>query len=572
MNPVVSAQLKSFATENSESKGYKSDEFFEIYSIHSVLNGILTYNCDAFSAHLKGSEFGLDGIAIMVQNELCCDLDAATAALSNGKNHDIEFILFQSKTSEKLDYGDMSKFFDATVDFFNSDFAQPSTQITDLMEAKDAIYDSSLKKNPGIRLYYVTTGTNEISEQVEKLINATKTRLEGLSIFSNIHVSTIGAKDLQEGYRNATNSFSATLEILKPATLPEHPSVQQAFLGYVSAQELLKIVTINDDNGDGEIRVNRSVFFDNIRDYNEKSKINTSIIEELKKGNQNSFIFKNNGVTVVARDINRKGDKFEIEDYQVVNGCQTCNILIDAREHISDVFVPFRLIGSSDKDFTSTIIIGTNKQNEVKEDQFWALSPFMKDLEEYCQAQKDDAKLFIERRESQYRKSGIERTRIIKPGDLIKAMAGMFFFQPNRAARDYRGIKNEYSDKIFQSTHSVMPYHLAALGHYKFDYLVRNKKIDRAWNIYKYYVLSKIGRNATGGKDIFQLRKKDGDKICVDILKNLTDEDLFLNTVNGVGHYFDRRIVTEKLDTREKIRDWIRSDAVAKSFVTDLKP
>jgi hypothetical protein len=94
-----------------------------------------------------------------------------------------------------------------------------------------------------------------------------------------------------------------------------------------------------------------------------------------------SFIFKNNGVTVVAKEVNRKGDKFQLEDYQIVNGCQTYNILFQAGEGLENVNVPIRLIVSNDPEFVSTIIIGTNRQNEVKDDQFWALKPFMKDLE-----------------------------------------------------------------------------------------------------------------------------------------------------------------------------------------------
>ena len=143
---------------------------------------------------------------------------------------------------------------------------------------------------------------------------------------------------------------------------------------------------------------------------------------ELNEGAEESFVFKNNGVTVVARNISRKSNTFCLEDYQIVNGCQTTNILFLARDRIDGVNVPLRLIGSKDSDFVSTIIVGTNKQNEVKDDQFWALLPFMKDLEEYCRAQSDDKLILIERRENQYRNVKAERTRIFKPAELMKAI------------------------------------------------------------------------------------------------------------------------------------------------------
>src|SRR5690606_22393080 len=108
-----------------------------------------------------------------------------------------------------------------------------------------------------------------------------------------------------------------------------------------------------------------------------------SIISELESGGNASFVFKNNGITVVSKNIDRKGDVFSLEDYQIVNGCQTTNILAYIPDQAESIFVPLRLIGCSDTDFVSSVIIGTNRQNEVREDQFWALRPFMKDLEEY---------------------------------------------------------------------------------------------------------------------------------------------------------------------------------------------
>lgn len=439
MNPVVNAQLKAFAATH-PTNNMSENELFEVFSIHAVANGVLTDSIDPFLAHLSGDEFGLDGVAILVQGELCIDSDKVNELLATGKNHMVEFNLFQSKTSEKLDYGDLSKFFDGVYGFFDKSFLNPSEQLLDLMSASEVVYGAALKRNPTLRLFFVTTGSGEISAQICQLISLANTRLSDLSIFDEVQISIIGAKELQNGYRSATNSVSARIEINKPITLPDHPSVQQAFLGFVDAKQLVGLVTISTGD-DRDRRINKGVFFDNIRDFNAKSEINLSILKELKDGNPESFIFKNSGVTVVARDINRKGDIFELEDFQIVNGCQTSNILFLAGEHAEGVSVPFRLIGSNDPEFVSTIIVGTNRQNEVKEEQFWALTPFMKDLEEYCREQPADVRIFIERRENQYRNETVERTRVCKPSELVKSMAAMFLFQPHRSARDYRGIR-----------------------------------------------------------------------------------------------------------------------------------
>jgi AIPR protein len=77
--------------------------------------------------------------------------------------------------------------------------------------------------------------------------------------------------------------------------------------------------------------------------------------------------------------------------------------------------VPFRLIGSKDDDFVSSIIVGTNQQNLVRDEQFWALRPFMKSFEEYCRNLDPEEVIYFERRDNQYRNQDIERTRIMQP-------------------------------------------------------------------------------------------------------------------------------------------------------------
>ncbi|MGH6753228.1 MAG: hypothetical protein ACREDP_13770, partial [Bradyrhizobium sp.] len=47
----------------------------------------------------------------------------------------------------------------------------------------------------------------------------------------------------------------------------------------------------------------------------------------------------------------------------------------------------------------------------------------------------------------------VERTRVMQPSVLMKAVAACLLFQPQRAARDYRGILSEYAKTIFLDEH-----------------------------------------------------------------------------------------------------------------------
>ena len=570
MNPIVKAQLKTFKEMN-PNETLNESELFEVMSIFSVENGTLGENIDPFRAHLKGDEFGIDGVAISIQGTLCTDIDEAAEILALGKNHSSEFHFFQSKTSDKLDYGNISKFLDGIYDFFTNQSLVTGEQIESLIEVKDAIYSTSAKTSPTLRCYYCTTGSGEVSYLISQLITTNKARLTELNIFNDIHIECIGAKVIQNGFRSATNSSSAKLNFPKAVTMPTHEKVDEAYIGYVPASEVLAIA-FGEPDQDGVRSINRSLFYDNVRDFNPDSEINKSIISELESGDNSSFVFKNNGITVVSKNIERKGDTFNLEDYQIVNGCQTTNILAHIHEQAEDIFVPLRLIGCSDTEFVSSVIIGTNRQNEVREDQFWALRPFMKDLEEYCASQSNNARIYIERRDNQYRDVGIERTRIHRPSDLMKVAAAMFFYQPHRAARDHRGIRKEFAGRIFSDDHNVELYHVAALALYKFDYLVRTGKVDRTRVIFRFYALYALVKKHWETPDLLDAPIKSQKKITTALITVLNNNDKFSAQIEEVADHLENIISESGITTREKIRDFIRTEAVVEELTKRLFP
>lgn len=570
MNPIIKAQLKTFQEMN-PNENLSESSLFEVMSIFSIENGTLGENLDPFRAHLKGNEFGIDGVAITIQGALCTDIDEAAEILALGKNHSSEFHFFQSKTSDKLDYGNISKFLDGVYDFFTNHSLVTGEQIENLIEVKDAIYSTSAKTSPTLRCYYCTTGTGEVSELIGQLISTNKTRLAELNIFNDIHIECVGAKVIQNGFRSATNSSSARLSFPKAITMPSHDKVDEAYIGYISASEVLTIA-FGEPDQDGVRHINKALFYDNVRDFNPDSEINKSIISELESGDSSSFVFKNNGITVVSKNIERKGDNFNIEDYQIVNGCQTTNILAHVREQAENISVPFRLIGCKDTEFVSSVIIGTNRQNEVREDQFWALRPFMKDLEQYCSSQSSQDRIYIERRDNQYRDIGIERTRILRPSDLMKVAAAMFFYQPHRAARDHRGIRKEFAERIFSEHHNVELYHMAALALYKFDYLVRSGKIDRSRVIFRFYALYALVKKYWPTPNILDAPIKSQRTLARSVIAILNNNDKFAEQIEEVAMHLETIISNSNISTREKVRDFIRTESVADEFTKRLFP
>jgi hypothetical protein len=480
MNPVIRAQLREFSKANLISNESQEKQF-EIYGIFSILNGLLGENIDAYDVHLDGDEFGIDGIAIVIQGEIVHNRQEAEEKLEAIKNPAIEFIFFQAKTGTNYDYGDISKFFDAVLGFFNNNLAGESAAVDDLIGAREAIYEKGIgKRNPKLSCYYVATGNYEQPKRIETLRITFHEKLKELNIFeaSTITAEMVGASELQQWYRAATSSVEVEIDFPKNVVMPSNDHVEEAYIGYIDAANLLKLFLVKTEN-DKAANVNKAVFFDNIRDYDAKSKINLQIKESVRSDGGAEFVFRNNGITVVSKNIDRTGDRFKLEDFQIVNGCQTSNIIFDLVcgeegvetkgnvELAKAIQVPFRLIGSKDDDFVSSIIVGTNRQNPVRDEQFWALRPFMKSLEEYCRNLDQEEIILLERRDNQYRNQDIERTRIMQPSVLMKAVAACFLFQPQRAGRDYRGILSDYENKIFLEGQDVRIYHSVAYLYYR---------------------------------------------------------------------------------------------------------
>jgi hypothetical protein len=447
-----------------------------------------------------------------------------------------------------------------------------SPQLDDLIAAKDVLYSKGVgRRNPSLRAFYVCTGNYDKPTRIEKLIETTLGQWSELNIFDQERTSIqmLGAKELQRLYRAASSAVEATIDFPRNVVLPSHGSVEEAYLGYLTAEEIIKLVSIRDDEGNS-LDINRSVFFDNIRDFDPDSKINKDIVSALEKGETHDFIFRNNGITVVAKSIDRTGDRFRIEDYQIVNGCQTSNILFNNRTVVTGLHVPFRLIGTKDDDFISSIIAGTNRQNAVREEQFWALRPFMKSFEEYCKSLDDEQRIYFERRENQFRGQKVEKARVVQPSAMMKAVAATLLNQPNRSARDYRGIIAEYQDRLFLDDHDVRLYHSACYLQYKLDYLWRNQKLDNALKIYKFYFMAAIGKKIIGTGDVFTKRRQDVEQISAKIIEVAGNEICLKMAIEKTHSLLTKIITTNDTSTRERLRDAIRSETFAKTFDRDL--
>lgn len=291
---------------------------------------------------------------------------------------------------------------------------------------------------------------------------------------------------MQKRYQDSRHSRSASFVFQKRVTVPDVPNVKEAYAGFLPWTEFKKLIVDDNEN------LIKRLFFDNVRDWQGYNDVNSGIKQTLDSEARNRFVLMNNGVTVIARTVIPSGDNFTIEDYQIVNGCQTSHVLYDMKSVLDNsVSVPIRLISTRDEDVTKAIIKATNWQTEITEEQLFALEEFPKTLELYFDSEKTE-RLYFERRSRQFEAASVEKARIITFDGMIKAFAGMFHNEPHRTTRNFKQVKVKLGKEIFAKNQSLEPYYAAALAHYRVEAAFKGKRIRAALKPARFQILLAI--------------------------------------------------------------------------------
>lgn len=265
----------------------------------------------------------------------------------------------------------------------------------------------------------------------------------------------------------------------------------------IPADELIKLMVTKE----GMLRKN--LFDDNVRDFQGVSNVNKEMLATLEECPERFFLY-NNGITIVCKKIEIKNGSFHLENPQIVNGCQTCNVIYLAYKSnipLGKVTVMTKLVGSDTTEITQGIVRGANRQNIVYEEAFEIIKPFHKNLEKYFANISIDGffKIYYERRSKQY-----VGENQIKPGqkinfrNLIQSMVAIFLNGVDEAHRHEYILLNKYKNILFVETHSCKPYYLAAFLYLNIDDLFRKKIIPKKYRGYKMHIIFLVKELSVG--------------------------------------------------------------------------
>ena len=514
MNDLV---LQGFVKNFSEARGLshlESHELFEAFATSSILRKYHQSDTpDLEDDILVGGEGdgGLDAIAILVNGRPVRTEEDVKFFVDNLRRLDVEFVFVQAKTSPKFNAADIGTFTFGIEQFFSAvqgtspkvDF---NSDIRQLIGLSRYVYDQTIKMqdNPKCFFYYASSGQWTGAPDPSGRMADGADRLRKLNIFSRVRHLPVDAQLLKDVYRELERGVLKEVELSRTAVFPRIDGVDDAYIGLLPGDEFIRMVS----NDEGEL--NGELFYDNVRDFQGHNPVNSEIHHTLVDEQlRHNFPLLNNGVTIVARELSRKGDTFTISDFQIVNGCQTTHMLFQSRESISaDTFIPVKLVATSDRQVITEVIKATNRQTAVLPEALESLTPFHKELEDFYairESSRDSThRIYYERRSKQYARDNISPKNIVTLTGQIKSFVSMFLNEPHSHPRYYGELLRSYEGRLFANDHKTEPYYASGVALLTVEKWLNARPHERVLRSYKHQMLMLL-RESIGGKDIPRL-------------------------------------------------------------------
>mgnify|MGYP004508832053 FL=1 len=563
MDRITQSMIDSF--KNNQSLNIDdASELFEYFVNYCVVNNIYGSNDFDLEEITTGKATqGIDGIAIIVNQKFVNTIEDIDTLIEYNKSISVKFVLIQAKTSSSFDNTEIGNLLTYSKLFFSDDTSMFHTpEMQHFIELKEYIFSKGdkLKKNPELFLFYVTLGTWTEDENLQATISVGKESLRGTNLFSNISFEPCGSEKIQDLYRKTKEKLKSIFKFEKRITMYSINDDEVGYSGVLPFKEFKKLII--DENG-----ATKAVFEDNIRDYlGPNPDVNKNITETIKMGNVNAFSMLNNGITVVTSSIIISGDIATIEDYQIVNGCQTSNVLIenmDSVEGIDELIIPIRIIATKDENLKNDITRATNSQTAIKKDQLEALSTFQKKLEEYYKTYRDEAALVYERRTGQYRDSNIPKNRIVTIAMQIKTVAAMFLDEPSGVSGQYGTVAKRVGNKIFKTADKEIIYYVSSLALYKIENLFKTHRIDKKYRRARYHAMM-LFRMLVSTEEMPRFNARKMENYCKNILEVLENSTECERIFCGIVAYIASKdgeldIMDRKCFERKETTDYLKN-------------
>ena len=567
MHRIIASYLNTFCEENFISPALEESKRFELFANYCVIKSIYPEDVNPENITSGVPDTGIDGICFFIDGEIITSVNEAETILSRPKrNMPVDIFFIQSKTSETYDQGDVLKFGNGIRDFLSD---SPTLPQGDFIKQSRLIFnvliDHVSKIQNGrasVHLRYICTSNNPISLEISSTRDTIEHDIESTGYFSSVDFVFVGLEELISLWDKTRHAITAVLPTKQLSPYPSMNGITEAYLAIVPLKAFVENVLMDSDH-----KLRMHIFEENVRAFlGNENPVNKQIKSTLESSpSQERFAILNNGITIISPDVKVQNDRISIDNYQIVNGCQTSNVLFDNYNLLSPTsMVTVKVIEATDPDVIADVVRATNSQSKVDETQFLSFTALTRRLERYFDATEDisgkETKLYFERRNGQYANSDVPKRRIFTSAETCRAVGAMFLRKPELAYRYPTKMISSLNEKLLNSKNKESVYYTAALALYRFKSLISAGRIQSKYSIYKWHVLMILGYIAGNGKEMPSIQNKKVDAYCkkiVEICSQTDDECIEL---------FNRSIAVLDTIGLKESRDEIRSLAYTQSI------
>ena len=440
-------------------------DYFEFFSASQILKNQGLSDDEVENGIVgKGLDGGCDSIYLFLNNLLITP--DVVEYISAPKDSVLEMIILQSKKTTSFGEDAIMKWKTITsnlLDLSNTITDFSSRYNSDVLEAFTTFRDTytrliSSRVKLKFSFYYVTLASElhpNVVQQADELKSMVRT------FFPNaiVNVDFIDSDKLFDMY----NAVVENRVNLKFADIPISPN-QKNYVALVDLKSYFNFIV----NENGDIRKN---YFDsNVRDYQGKNNVNSSISETLHRIDNNDFWWLNNGVTVLASEATLVNNReLQIVNPEIVNGLQTSmeiyNYFSENRGALEEEkrSVLLRIIVPENEESRDQIIFATNNQTNIPKATLRVTDPIHLQIEMYFKSRG----LFYDRRKNYYKNQGRKPAEIVGVSFLAQCLITIFLKKPDYArARPSTLLNDEktYNELYEKNSDLEVFYRVAVLG------------------------------------------------------------------------------------------------------------
>lgn len=452
----------------------KDGEVFEQYIAYTYLYKFLKGEVNLIDEVVigGGSDGGIDIAAVIINGSIILDPGDLESSLNDGDNNSIFVVFIQAKTSENYDTKLVSKFLHGVEQITEYAAGRTSKPIARGLRPTADILDAALSNITRFNssripaeIVYVTTSKNkfELSGPDHSQAISAEERLNNLTVFQdNIKCRFDGRDEIEIQESSQTGPKNVSFSFPKRQPIPEANGVEQAYIGIISADELLKL--LRTDAG-----VRPGIFTDNVRRYQgDDNRVNQDIFATLVSGNQESFPFLNNGLTMIAKELNNVADRFTASRYQIVNGGQTSHQIVrwettllatrqpeQVHASLSNLWIPIKIISTTSTDILTSVTVATNLQSAIGAAEIQSSQKSAKDVEAFFAHSGSGAEglRYARQNGTDTDTLDVPQLRVVTTPDLDRAVAACIFGESAKSI----GSPNELyaTDSFVWANHPV---------------------------------------------------------------------------------------------------------------------